>query len=211
VKRKRTAGGVGHEAAIRHLRGADPLLALLIDRVGPCNLSAAADGTHFVHLMRAIVYQQLSGKAAATIFGRVLDLFPAREPTPEAVKRMRVDRLRRAGLSAQKAAYVKDLALNVVRGHLRMEELASLPDHEVIESLVRVKGVGTWTAQMFLMFRLGRPNVLPVLDLGVRKGLQRTYSMSELPSPREVEIIGKVWEPYCSIAAWYLWRAVELE
>ena len=195
--------------AIRHLRRADPTLAAVIDRIGPCRFRARAEGTHFDAVLRSIVYQQLSGKAAATIHARVLGIYGGRSPFPEELLRTRDARLRAAGLSRQKLTYAKDLARHVVDGSLPIERLHELPDDEIIERLSRVKGIGRWTAQMFLIFRLGRLDVLPDLDLGVRKGIQQAYRLRRLPTPRRVLEIGAPWAPYRTIASWYLWRLLD--
>jgi len=196
--------------AVAHLRAADPVLAGVIDRVGPCRARVATDGTHFGAVVRSIVYQQLSGKAAATIHGRVLALFDDGEPTPRAVLKTDVTVLRAAGLSGQKTAYLKDLATRASSRSFPMERLHELDDAAVIETLTTVKGVGRWTAQMFLMFRLGRPDVLPDLDLGIQKGIQRAYGLRRLPTPPQVLKRGAVWAPYRTIASWYLWRLLDL-
>ena len=199
-----------HQPAIEHLRERDPKLARIIDRVGGCELTPRTGGTHFDALVRAIVYQQLSGKAAATIHGRVEGLYGDRAPTPQEILATDDERLRAAGLSRQKISYIKDLASKVVSGELATESLDSMPDDEVIASLVRVKGIGRWSAQMFLMFRLGRPNILPDLDLGVQKGIQHAYRLPKLPTPKDVLRIGERWAPYASVASWYMWRLLEL-
>ena len=198
-----------HAPALRHLRAADPALARVIERVGACRFQARADGTHLGAVARAIVFQQLSGKAASTIHGRFEALFGGRSPTAAELLATPDETLRGVGLSRQKTAYLKDLAARVVAGELPIEELHDLDDDAVLESLVRVKGVGRWTAQIFLMFRLGRPDVMPELDLGVQKGLQLAYGLKTLPKPREVARIAERWAPYRTIAAWYLWRLLD--
>jgi 3-methyladenine DNA glycosylase/8-oxoguanine DNA glycosylase len=200
----------GSRRAVRHLVAADPALGRVIERVGPCSLRPLADGTHFDAVCRSIVYQQLSGKAAATIHARVLGLYGGRAPLPHELAATSDERLRGVGLSRQKLTYLKDLAARVAAGTLPIETLHDLPDEEVIEALVQVKGIGRWTAQMFLMFRLGRPDVLPDLDLGIQKGIQRTYRLRKLPSPARVQDIGAKWAPYRTVASWYLWRSLEL-
>ena len=196
--------------AVAHLSAADPVLAGVIDRVGRCRLRVAADGSHFGAVVESIVYQQLSGSAAATIHGRVVALFGGREPTPRALLRLDDTVLRGAGLSGQKTAYVKDLATHAASRRFPMERLHEYGDDEVIATLTTVKGVGRWTAQMFLMFRLGRPDVLPDLDLGIQKGIQRAYGLRRLPTPPQVLKRGAVWAPYRTIASWYLWRVLDL-
>src|SRR5262249_54480910 len=155
--------------AMRHLKQADPVLGRLIEQVGACGLRLRADGAPFDYVVRAIVYQQLSGKAAATIHGRVQALFGGRPPTPAELIAMSSARLRRAGLSRQKLAYLKDLARQATSGVVSFDALETLTDEAVIDALTTIRGVGVWTAQMFLMFRLGRLDVLPLLDLGVQK------------------------------------------
>lgn len=193
-------------AAVRHLRRVDPVLARVIDVVGPCRFRPRSEGTHFDALVRAIVYQQLSGKAAATIHARLLALYGGRSPTPEEILGTADAALRAAGLSRQKSSYLQDLAARTVDGRLPLWRLGRLSDEEILSALTAVKGVGRWTAQMFLLFRLGRPNVLPDGDLGIRKAIQRAYGLVSLPTPRDVRRLGSAWDPYCSVAAWYLWR-----
>lgn len=185
-------------------------MARVIEQVGPCRARAYAEGTHFGAVLQSIVYQQLSGKAAATIHGRVLALFGDKEPTPRALLGTDDARLRAAGLSGQKVRYVKDLAAHAAERRFPIERLHELPDDEVVTTLTQVKGVGRWTAQMFLMFRLGRPDVLPELDLGIQKGIQRAYGLRRLPTPKQVAKRGAPWAPYRTIASWYLWRVLEL-
>src|SRR5512133_223274 len=196
--------------AVAHLRAVDPVFAGVIERVGPCQARARVEGTHFGAVLRSIVYQQLSGAAAATIHGRVLALFHGQEPSPRALLRMDDARLRAAGLSGQKTAYVKNLAAHAARRDFPMERLHELDDAAVIDALTQVKGVGRWTAQMFLMFRLGRPDVLPELDLGIQKGIQRAFRLRKRPLPERVLKIGAAWAPYRTVASWYLWRSLEL-
>jgi DNA-3-methyladenine glycosylase II len=198
-----------HRRALRHLRDADPVMAGIIDRVGPCRLAPATELTHFESVARSIVYQQLSGKAAATIYGRFEGLFRGARPSAAPLLRLPMARLRAAGLSRQKAAYLRDLAERVTAGEVPIESLHELPDDDVIGHLTRVKGVGVWTAQMFLLFRLGRPDVLPDLDLGVQKAVQLAYRLRKRPPPERVRKIGAAWAPWRSIATWYLWRSLE--
>ena len=194
--------------AVRHLRRADPVLCEVIDQIGPCRLSVRDEGTHFEALVRSIVYQQLSGLAAATIHGRVVELLG--EVTAENVVKATESDLRAAGLSRQKISYLRDLAERVLRGELDVENLHLLDDAALIDSLTRVKGIGRWTSHMFLIFRLGRPDVLPELDLGVQKAVQRAYRMRRLPPPKRLTKVGEAWAPYRSVAAWYLWRTLDL-
>ena len=196
--------------ALTHLRTVDPVLARVIARVGPYRPRIQQDGTHFSAILRAIVYQQLSGKAAATIHARFLGLFGDREPTPAQIIATPDDALRAVGLSRGKSRYVKDLAQRVEHTGLPIERLHELGDNAVMDALVQVKGIGRWTAHMFLLFRLGRLDVLPELDLGVRKAIQRVYGLRRLPTPEQVLKRGAAWSPYASVATWYLWRSLEL-
>jgi DNA-3-methyladenine glycosylase II len=200
----------GHQEAAAHLRRVDPVLGQLIDRVGRVPPGPRTEGTHLGAIARAIVFQQLSGRAASTIHGRFEALFGGRAPTAEELLAVPDEQLRAVGLSRAKAIYLKDLAQRVVIGALPVDRLHELDDAPLLEALTDVKGIGRWTAQMFLLFRLGRPDVLPDLDLGVRKGVQLVYGLRRLPTPAEVIARGAAWSPYASFAAWYLWRSLEL-
>jgi DNA-3-methyladenine glycosylase II len=196
--------------AVRHLKRVDPALGRVIEQVGACGFQLRVEGAHFDHITRAIVYQQLSGKAAATIYSRIHALYGGRPPTPAELAATPAARLRRAGLSRQKLTYLRDLARRAAAGRLALEALDALPDEAVIEALTAVRGIGVWTAQMFLMFRLGRLDVLPVLDLGIQKGMRHVYGLRRLPTPIQMERIAAAWRPYRSVACWYLWRALEV-
>jgi DNA-3-methyladenine glycosylase II len=198
------------EEAIAHLKRVDPKLGDVIDRVGRQPPGPRTEGTHLGAIARAIVFQQLSGKAAGTIHARFEQLFGGRAPTAEELLKTSDENLRSVGLSRAKAVYLKDLAARAASGSLPVDRLQELPDEELLEALTAVKGIGKWTAQMFLLFRLGRPNVLPDLDLGVRKAIQRVYNLRRMPSPEQVKSRGAVWSPFASVAAWYLWRSLEL-
>jgi DNA-3-methyladenine glycosylase II len=203
------ASGSGSTArAVRHLRRADPILADVIRRVGPCRFEQRNGGTHFEALARAIVYQQLSGSAASTIHGRVAAALGG--IAPETVLAAADAPLRAAGLSRQKITYLRDLAARVGSGELDLRRVHELPDDDIVAAVCAVKGIGRWTAHMFLMFRLGRMDVLPELDLGVRKAVQREYRMRRLPSTERLVKLGRRWAPYRTIASWYLWRSLEL-
>lgn len=197
--------------AVRHLKRADPVLGAVIERVGPCRWTGATEHTHFGFVLRCIVYQQLSGKAAATIFGRVTDLYGGRAPTPAELLRTRVARLRAAGLSERKAEYARELAARVRAGEIPLEQLDGMDDSVVIDTLVRVRGIGRWTAQMVMIFHLGRVDVFPELDLGVQKAVQRMLGMRRLPTPAQMLEIGERWAPYRTVASWYLWRSLDLD
>ena len=199
-----------HRKAIAHLRKVDPVMAGVIDAVGPCRLTPRTEWTHFDALVRSIVYQQLSGKAAATIHGRVLALIGDGSEAPKKISAATHEAFRAAGLSNAKARYVRNLAEHVLDGSLPVETLHELSDEEIIAALTQVKGIGKWSAQMFLMFRLGRPDVLPELDLGVQKGIQKAYRLRKLPTPAQVLRRGARWAPYRTVASWYMWRVLEL-
>lgn len=198
-----------HRKAINHLKKADPVLRSVIEQVGPCRLRPMTEGSHFEFIARAIIYQQLSGKAAATIHGRVQTLCGG-ALSADPLTQLPDDALRGAGLSRQKLSYLRDLAARAKEGTLDTVHFPDLPDEEITRQLVQVKGVGVWTAQMFLMFRLGRPDVLPVLDLGIRKGVQRAYRLRKLPDARRIEKIAASWAPYRTVGCWYMWRVLEL-
>jgi DNA-3-methyladenine glycosylase II len=195
--------------AVLHLKRVDPKLAAVIQAVGPCRFVARAEGTHFEALTRSIVFQQLSGKAANTIYTRFATLFDGGVPAPRHLLALSDDTLRSVGLSRQKLSYLRDLADRAHRGALEVDTLHELADDDIIAALTSVKGIGRWTAQMFLMFRLGRLDVLPDLDLGIQKGMQRAYRMRALPTPKRVLQVGAKWAPYRSVAAWYLWRSLD--
>lgn len=200
-----------HRKAINHLKKVDPVMAAVIARVGKCDLEPRADGTHFDAVLRAIIFQQLSGQAAGTIHNRFKELYGGRDPEPRELLRTSDETLRSIGLSRQKGAYLKDLATRVESGECPIDTLDALPDDLIIEALTAVKGVGRWTAQMFLMFRLGRPDVLPDLDLGIQKGIMKAYGLRKHPLPKRVLKIGAKWAPYRTVAAWYLWRLLDTD
>lgn len=222
--------------AVTHLKKSDPVMRAIIERIGPCRMQFGLPEFH--SLAEAIVYQQLNGKAAETIFERFAAL--AGEPlTPEGILKLSDERMRGAGLSKQKSAYLKDLAAKTSSGLLDFARLPGLPDAEVVEHLTQVKGIGAWTAQMFLMFSLERENVLPTGDFGVRMAMHKHYlerhrnvqrvkaakniakksaaakksrkRKIKLPSPEQMEKIAKSWEPYRSVACWYLWRSLDVK
>ncbi len=198
-----------HRKAVNHLKRVDPVLAQVIERVGSCGLTARAEGTHFDALLRSIVYQQLSGKAASTILGRVLAHYGERYPTPAEIIATPDEPLRAAGLSRQKLSYLRDFAMRVESGEVPLHDIDHLDDDAIIDHLVRVKGIGRWTVQMFLMFRLGRPDVLPELDLGIQNAIRKAYRKRKRPTPKDVKRIGAKWSPYSTVASWYLWRSLE--
>lgn len=193
--------------AINHLKKSDPVLAAIIERVGPCRIQFREP--EFGTLVRSIVYQQLSGKVASVILDRLLDAMPERKLTPQAILKLTPEKMRSLGLSGAKTAYIRDLAEKTKSGEVMFEDIQGRTDDEVIEHLTQVKGIGVWTAHMFLIFALQRPNVLPVGDLGLRSAIKRAYGLEEMPNPREVEQIAERWHPYCSVATWYLWRSLD--
>ncbi len=200
---------VSHRSALAHLKRVDPILAEIIVRVGPYRLRQRRAGTHYDALVRSIVYQQLSGKAAGTIHRRLCELYPKRRPRADLVLSTDDASLRGAGLSRQKVSYLRDLSSRVANGSLPLAHLGRHSDDAIIEHLVQVKGIGRWTVQMFLMFRLGRPDVLPELDLGIQNAIQRAYGLQHRPTPKDVLRIGAAWRPHASMASWYLWRSLE--
>jgi len=193
--------------ALNHLQSSDPVLGGIIRQVGPYRIQYREPG--FDTMVRSIIYQQLSGKAAATIYGRLRDAAGADEVTPEALQRLRPARMRSLGVSPQKLRYLRHLAEMTRCGDLDFAALPSLDDERVVEHLTQVKGVGVWTAQMFLIFALRRPNVLPVADLGIQNAVQRAYGLEERPAPKEIEARGACWRPWASVASWYLWRSLD--
>ena len=190
--------------AIEHLRRSDPVLAEIIGRVGAYAIEYREPA--FETLVKSIVYQQLSGRVAGVIFGRLRAAGGGRL-TPESILKLRPSRMRSLGLSTQKTAYIRDLARHTRDGALVFEELPGLPDDGVIERVTKVKGIGVWTAHMFLIFALRRPDVLPTGDLGIRNAIQRAYGLEALPAPAEIERMAERWRPWCSVASWYLWRS----
>ena len=202
---------IGDEG-LEHLRQADDKLAGLIDEYGPLDLEARVRGRPpdpYGALLRSIVGQQLSVKAARSIYNRLIELFDGRAPTPQELLDADPDALRSAGLSRAKVAYLRSLAEHVLSGELELDRLDELPDEEIARELVAVKGLGQWSVDMFLIFHLGRPDVLPVGDLGVRRAVERLYGFEALPSAAELEALGERWRPYRSLASLYLWESLD--
>ena len=198
-----------YATARRHLMKADPKLNLIIKRIGPCRLHAVAPKDGFEALCMSIASQQLSTKAAATIFGRFQDLFPPdRKPTPERVMTLTDDEIRACGFSRPKVTFIKDLAGHVLDGRLDLKGLRRHSDDEVMRQLVAVKGIGRWTAEVFLMFRLGRPDILPADDLGLMNAVHRAYGLRKRPDAKRLRKLGEAWRPYRSVASWYLWASL---
>lgn len=201
-----------HKQAIEHLTKADARLGRLIKKCIEFKLEIEEAQSPYEALLEAIVYQSISGKAAETIFGRVKALSAnGRCPTPEEILSIRKQKLRAAGLSGAKIAAVRDLSQKTIDGIVpTLEQAQRMSDQELVERLDSVRGVGAWTVEMFLIFRLGRPDVLPIHDYGVQKGFALTYGKKEIPKPRELAAFGERWRPYRTVAAWYMWRAVQL-
>ena len=200
------------DEAARHLADCDPAFGAIIDRVGPCRVALHKVSQPFPALLHSIVYQQLSGKAAATIWGRVAALFPRNAPKPDLLLALSDEQLRGAGLSRGKVLAARDLAAKVSDGTVpTLARMRKMDDAEVLAHLTQVRGIGPWSAQMYLMFRLGRPDVLPIGDLGVRKGFQIGWRKRKLPSPEALAKHGRRWAPYRTAASWYLWATVDGE
>lgn len=199
------------QAAADHLSNSDPHLAPVITRVGLCTIEPHSD--YYRELVDAIISQQLSVKASATILKRFIELFDGTFPTPQQILQHSVDDLRRVGMSRSKASYVLDLATHILGGTLRPEKLPDLPNDDVIHELVAVKGIGEWTAHMFLIFSLGRLDVLATGDLGVRMAMKRLYRLADVPKPDDMRAIATTyhWHPYESVACWYLWKSLDNE
>lgn len=197
--------------ARRILLRRDPILAALIRRHGPCGLAAARRADHFSALVRAITFQQLSTKAASTIYNRMAALMPGGAPTPEGFAALTDEQLRAAGMSRQKIGYLRDLSEKVAKRTIDLDRLDALSDEDVVAALVTVKGIGRWSAEMFLIFRLLRPDVLPVGDLGIVTAIQKAYRLRKRPTPDRMRKIGEAWRPYRSVASWYLWRSLDNE
>jgi DNA-3-methyladenine glycosylase II len=201
-------------AALDHLRAADDVIAALIDEHGELDLAARRrdrPSDAYGALLRSIVGQQLSTKAARSIYARLVELFGGHTPAPDELLAADPDLVRAAGLSRPKVAYLRSLAEHVLSGELELDRLGELSDERISAELTAVKGLGQWTADMFLIFHLGRPDVLPVGDLGVRRAVERLYNLERLPSAPELEALGERWRPYRSVASLYLWRSLDNE
>ena len=192
--------------AIQYLRKVDSNLEKIIKIVGEYSIKIRND--HFQSLVESIIYQQLAGRAANAIYNRFINYYDNYQVTPTGILNSSIDNLKKVGLSNRKIEYLKDLASHVYDGRINLEELSKMNDEEIINKLINVKGIGRWTSEMFLLFSLGRPDVLPVTDLGVRKAMTKVYSLSELPKPHTMIEIAEPWRPYRSIATWYLWKSL---
>lgn len=201
-----------NSAALQHLQKVDRILARIIKQVGPCPFAPKRGVQPWQALVRSVAFQQLNGTAAQTIFNRFLALFPdTKFPTPEQIVAAPDEALRSAGLSRAKTAAIKDIAAQTIAGVVpERRAIAKLSDVEIVERLTTIRGVGPWTVEMLLMFTLGRPDVLPATDYGVRSGFALVYGFKELPAPKEILAHGERWRPYRTVASWYLWRAIDL-
>jgi DNA-3-methyladenine glycosylase II len=205
-----------HSEAVEHLRGADPVMAEIIERVGPCLLGSRTDRggpahDHYGALLRAIVGQQLSVSAARSIYGRLTERYGGRTPTPQEILADEPEELRAAaGLSRAKVVFLRDLADRLESGALRLDDIEEVPDGDVASRLLEVKGVGQWTVDMYLLFHLGRPDVLPVGDLGIRRAAMLAYGLRKLPRPERLVKLARPWRPWRSVASWYLWASLRV-
>jgi DNA-3-methyladenine glycosylase II len=197
------------EQAIRHLRKADPVMRDVIRKAGPFTMQLHRN--RFRALVFSILGQQISGKAAASIRARLIEYLKPEQISPQSIARLTPEKLRSVGVSPQKAKYLLDLATQVAEGKLRLDRVARMSDENVIDALVQVKGIGVWTAQMFLIFSLGRPDVFPHDDLGVRSAIRNLYGLDELPNKEISHRIATLWRPYASVASWYCWRSLEFK
>jgi DNA-3-methyladenine glycosylase II len=208
------AAGLYSEQAVEHLRAADDTLRELIDAIGPLDMEQRMRGRPadaYGALLRSIVGQQLSTKAARSIYERLIGQFGGTTPTPQELLDADPEEVRSAGLSRPKVRYLRSLAEHVLSGELELERLPDLSDEDVVREITAVKGLGQWTADMFLIFHLGRPDVLPVGDLGVRRAAERAYGLEILPPAEDLEALGERWRPYRSLASLYLWRSLDNE
>lgn len=196
------------QKALKHLKK-DPVLAAIIRRTGPFSIDYREPV--FETLVRSIVYQQLSGRVASVIFGRLKAALGDGPMTPVGILKLRPERMRRLGLSGQKTLYIRELAKHTKKGSVVFEGLPQMDDQAVVEHLTQVKGIGVWTAHMFLIFALQRPDVLPTGDLGIRMAMQKAWNLAELPKPQEMETLAARWRPWASVASWYLWRSLDNE
>ena len=202
--------GFDPSLAVEHLRASDPVMARVIDEIGAFRMQLRPSSSVFAVLTRAIVNQQLNGKAAAAIFARFCALFPRGDPTAARLLRISDEKLRGVGLSGSKVLSLRDLAQKAEDGTIpTLAEIRNMPDEMIVKRLSEVRGIGRWSAEMLLMFCLGRPDVLPVDDFGVRKGFAIAFERGEMPSPKELAAYGVRWHPYRTVASWYLWRVVE--
>jgi DNA-3-methyladenine glycosylase II len=197
------------EAAVKHLRRRCPVMRQVVDAVGPCTMKVRRD--RFGMLARSILFQQISGHAATAILNKLLTRLPDGKLSAAGLAALSDEEFRNSGVSGQKTRYLRSLAELTLDGKVKLTGLGKWSDQQIIDELIQVKGVGVWTAQMFLMFSLGRPDVLPWDDLGVRQAIRKLYSLEDLPKREESERIAKPWRPYASVASWYCWRSLEIQ
>jgi DNA-3-methyladenine glycosylase II len=197
------------QQALRHLRRQDPVMREVIRKAGPFTMRLRRN--RFQSLIFSILGQQISGKAAASIRARLIEHLKPEQISPQTIARLTPATLRSLGVSPQKSGYLLDLADRVMSGEVRLDRMSRMPDEEVIEALVQIKGIGVWTAQMFLIFSLGRPDVFPHDDLGVRSAIRNLYALDDLPTKEESHQIATPWRPYASVASWYCWRSLEFK
>ena len=195
--------------AENHLRTSDPVMASIIKEIGRCGLVRSKRADPFIAIVEAIIWQQLSGKAARTIYERFLKVFPDGTPTPATILATSDEAMRAAGLSRGKIVYLRDLSTKVLDGTVHLESLETMANDDVVAAMTKVKGIGQWSAEMFLMFRLQRADVLPVGDLGIVKAIQRHYRLRKTPTPERMRKIAESWRPYRSVASWYLWASLD--
>ena len=195
--------------AENHLRTSDPVMASIIKEIGRCGLVRSKRADPFIAIVEAIIWQQLSGKAARTIYERFLKIFPNGRPTPATILATPDEAMRAAGLSRGKVAYLRDLSTKVLDGTVHLESLETMANDDLVAAMTKVKGIGQWSAEMFLMFRLQRADVLPVGDLGIVKAIQRHYRLRKTPTPERMRKIAESWRPYRSVASWYLWASLD--
>jgi DNA-3-methyladenine glycosylase II len=209
--RSKSAGSLADrevwQRGVRHLKRNDPILARIISRIGPVEFEL--DNDHYEAVVGSIIYQQLAGSAARAILNRFKQLYGGRLPSPREYLATKVEKLRGSGLSPQKISYIKDLAERIENGTLNLKRLETLPDEEALDELDNVRGIGRWTAEMFLIFKLGRTDVLPVDDLGLRKAAKKAYRLRKLPGRDRFEQLAEKWHPYSSISTFYLWKSME--
>jgi len=206
---QRKTAAAHHHVLRKHFSSADPTIAEIIERVGPYVLRKRPE--RFQALVRAIIFQQLAGAAALAIYNRFVGLFAdKRFPLPEEVLARSIPELRSVGLSQRKIEYIRDLAARAADGRINFHRFARMADEAIIEELTQIRGIGRWTAEMFLMFNLGRPDVLPVGDLGVRNAVMKAYGMARRPTPKELRTLGEKWSPHRTAVSWYLWRSLEV-
>ena len=211
TRRSSTPVAANWRSSIRHLKAVDPHLGRIIDACGNIKLEIQRRRSPFEFLLRSIIFQQLSGKAAGTIHGRLLALFPMKRPTPQRVLRLQPKKFRNTGVSGNKERAIRDLARHARDGLVPgFTALTRMSDEEIIETLTAIHGIGRWTVEMLLIFQLGRPDVLPVDDLGVRKGFAMMRGKKTLPTPKQLARAASKWQPYRSIGSWYCWRATEM-